>query len=146
MRISDGSSDVCSSDLAVQVTGSRIPRAQIEGPSPISVITAEQISASGFTNMPEVMRSMTQNNGATQSPQSISNSDFTPGAQQVDLRGLGPNHTLVLVNGRRLADFPLPMDGGVSATDISSIPLGMVDRIEVLTGSASAIYGSDAVS
>lgn len=130
----------------VQVTGSRIPRAQIEGPSPISVITAEQISASGFTNMPEVMRSMTQNNGATQSPQSVSNSDFTPGAQQVDLRGLGPNHTLVLVNGRRLADFPLPMDGGVSATDISSIPLGMVDRIEVLTGSASAIYGSDAVS
>ncbi|WP_449446654.1 TonB-dependent receptor domain-containing protein [Thermomonas brevis] len=130
----------------VQVTGSRIPRAQVEGPSPISVITAEQISASGFTNMPEVMRSMTQNNGATQSPQSVSNSDFTPGAQQVDLRGLGPNHTLVLVNGRRLADFPLPMDGGVSATDISSIPLGMVERIEVLTGSASAIYGSDAVS
>src|SRR3546814_1108981 len=129
MRISDGSSDVCSSDLAVQVTGSRIPRAQIEGPSPISVITAEQISASGFTNMSEVMRSMTQNNGATQSPQSISNSDFAPGAQQVDLRGLGPNHTLVLVNGRRLADFPLPMDGGVGATDISSIPLGMVDRI-----------------
>lgn len=131
---------------AVQVTGSRIPRVQIEGPSPISVITAEQISANGFTNMPEVMRSMTQNNGATQSPQSISNSDFTPGAQQVDLRGLGPNHTLVLVNGRRIADFPLPMSGGVSATDISSIPLGMVDRIEVLTGSASAIYGSDAVS
>ena len=130
----------------LQVTGSRIPRAQIEGPSPISVITAEQISANGFTNMPEVMRSMTQNNGATQSPQSVSNSDFTPGAQQVDLRGLGPNHTLVLVNGRRLADFPLPMDGGVSATDISSIPLGMVERIEVLTGSASAIYGSDAVS
>src|SRR3546814_10109315 len=90
--------------------------------------------------MPEVMRSMTQNNGATQSPQSISNSDFTPGAQQVDLRGLCPNHTLVLVNGRRLADFPLPMDGGVSATDISSNPLGMLERIEVLTGSASAIY------
>ncbi|KAF1697113.1 TonB-dependent receptor [Pseudoxanthomonas koreensis] len=131
---------------AVQVTGSRIPRTQIEGPSPISVITAEQIRANGFTTMPEVMRSMTQNNGSTQSPQSLSNSDFTPGAQQVDLRGLGPNHTLVLVNGRRLADFPLPMDGGISATDISSIPLGMVERIEVLTGSASAIYGSDAVS
>ena len=130
----------------VQVTGSRIPRAQVEGPSPITVVTAEQISAQGFTNMPEVMRSMTQNNGSTQSPQSISNSDFTPGAQQVDLRGLGPNHTLVLVNGRRLADFPLPMDGGTSAADVSSIPLGMVERIEVLTGSASAIYGSDAVS
>src|SRR3546814_12196718 len=129
MRISDGSSDVCSSDLAVQVTGSRIPRAQIEGPSPISVITAEQISASGFTNMPEVMRSMTQNNGATQSPQSISNSDFTPGAHQVDLRGMGPNHPLELVNGRRLADCPPPMAGGVRATSLSRLPLVMENRI-----------------
>src|SRR3546814_6044169 len=135
MRISDWSSDVCSSDLepettelpAVQVTGSRIPRAQIEGPSPISVITAEQISASGFTTMPEVMGSMTQNNGATQSPQSTSNSDFTPGPQQADLRGLGPNHTLVLVTGRPAADFPRPLDGGVRATALPSLPLGWVD-------------------
>ncbi len=63
-----------------------------------------------------------------------------------NLRGLGPNHTLVLVNGRRIADFPLPFGGRSNFTDISSLPLGMIERIEVLTGSASAIYGSDAIS
>ena len=130
----------------VQVTGSRIPRAQIEGPAPVSVITAEEIQANGFTSVPDVLRAMTQNGGETQSQQSASGADFSPGAQQVDLRGLGPNHTLVLVNGRRIADFPMPFKGRSNFTDISNIPIGMIDRIEVLTGSASAIYGSDAIS
>ena len=87
----------------VVVTGSRIPRAQIEGPAPITVITAEQILAGGFTSVPDLMQSLTQNNGETQSQQSAGGADFSPGAQQVDLRGLGPNHTLVLVNGRYIA-------------------------------------------
>ncbi len=64
----------------------------------------------------------------------------------MDLRGLGPNHTLVLVNCRRIADFPMPLKGRSNFTDISNIPLGMIDRIEILAGSASAIYGSDAIS
>lgn len=130
----------------VQVTGSRIPRAQVEGPAPVTVITAEQIQASGFTSVPDVLRSMTQNGGETQSQQSSSGADFSPGAQQVDLRGLGPNHTLVLVNGRRIADFPMPFQGRSNFTDVSNIPIGMIERIEVLTGSASAIYGSDAIA
>ena len=130
----------------VQVTGSRIPRAQVEGPAPITLVTAEDIRAAGFTSVPDVLQSLTQNGGETQSQQSAGGADFSPGAQQVDLRGLGPNHTLVLVNGRRIADFPLPFGGRSNFTDISSIPLGMIDRIEVLTGSASAIYGSDAIS
>ncbi|WP_422509939.1 TonB-dependent receptor plug domain-containing protein [Stenotrophomonas sp. GZD-301] len=130
----------------VQVTGSRIPRAQVEGPAPVTVITAEQIQASGFTSVPDVLRSMTQNGGETQSQQSASGADFSPGAQQVDLRGLGPNHTLVLVNGRRIADFPMPFQGRSNFTDVSNIPIGMIERIEVLTGSASAIYGSDAIA
>ena len=131
---------------AVQVTGSRIPRSQVEGPAPISVITAADIQAGGFTSVPDVMQSLTQNAGQTQSQQSAGGADFSPGAQQVDLRALGPNHTLVLVNGRRIADFPLPFGGRSNFTDVSSLPLGMIDRIEVLTGSASAIYGSDAIS
>ena len=130
----------------VQVTGSRIPRAQVEGPAPIIMIFADDIRAAGYTSVPEVMQSLTQNGGETQSQQSAGGADFSPGAQQVDLRGLGPNHTLVLVNGRRIADFPMPFGGRSNFTDISSIPLGMIDRIEVLTGSASAIYGSDAIS
>lgn len=141
----DAQGDVQQLD-AVQVTGSRIPRAQVEGPAPVTVMTAEDIRANGFVSVPDVLRAMTQNGGETQSQQSLSGADFSPGAQQVDLRGLGPNHTLVLVNGRRIADFPMPFKGRSNFTDISNIPLGMVDRIEVLTGSASAVYGSDAIS
>jgi outer membrane receptor protein involved in Fe transport len=130
----------------VQVTGSRIPRAQVEGPAPVTVITANDIKASGFASVPDVMRAITQNSGETQSQQSSSGADFSPGAEEVDLRGLGPNHTLVLVNGRRIADFPMPFKGRSNFTDVSNIPIGMIDRIEVLTGSASAVYGSDAIS
>lgn len=130
----------------IQVTGSRIPRAQLEGPAPISVITSADIEAGGYTSVPDVLQALTQNTGQTQSQQSAGASDFAPGAQQVDLRALGPNHTLVLVNGRRIADFPMPFGGRSNFTDVSSLPLGMIDRIEILTGSASAIYGSDAIS
>jgi outer membrane receptor protein involved in Fe transport len=130
----------------LEVTGSRIPRAQVEGPAPITVMTAAQIQSNGFTSVPQVLRALTQNGGETQSQQSASGADFSPGAEQVDLRGLGPNHTLVLVNGRRIADFPMPFNGRSNFSDVSNIPLGMIDRIEVLTGSASAIYGSDAIS
>lgn len=130
----------------IQVTGSRIPRAQLEGPAPITSINAEEIKAAGFTNVADVLRSMNQNGGETQSQQSPTGAVTTPGAQQVDLRGLGPNHTLVLINGRRTADFPLPLRGRSNFTDIGNIPLGMIERIEILTGSASAVYGSDAMA
>lgn len=131
---------------AVQVTGSRIPRAQVEGPAPITIVTAEQIQAAGFTSVPDVLRSLSQNSGTVQGQQNTTSAQSTPGAQAVDLRGLGPNHTLVLINGRRIADFPLPLNGKSNFTDIGNIPLGMIDRIEVLTGSASAVYGSDAMA
>ena len=131
---------------AVQVTGSRIPRAQIEGPAPILVVTAEQIQAAGLMSVPDVLRSLSQNTGYTQGQQNTTGAQSTPGAQAVDLRGLGPNHTLVLINGRRIADFPLPLNGRSNFTDIGNIPLGMIERVEVLTGSASAVYGSDAMA
>ena len=130
----------------VQVTGSRIPRAQVEGPAPVTVVTSEQIRAAGFTSVPDVLRSLSQNSGSVQGQQNTTAAQSTPGAQAVDLRGLGPNHTLVLVNGRRIADFPLPLNGRSNFTDIGNIPLGMIERVEVLTGSASAVYGSDAMA
>ncbi|MEO8019740.1 MAG: TonB-dependent receptor [Pseudomonadota bacterium] len=130
----------------VVVIGSRIPRTNQQGPAPVTTIGADEIESQGLTSVPDVLRALTQNAGATQSQQSFNAADFTPGAEQVDLRGLGPNHTLVLVNGRRIADFPLPFQGLSNFTDISNIPLGMIDKVEVLSGSASAIYGSDAIS
>ncbi|WP_294320897.1 TonB-dependent receptor [uncultured Sphingomonas sp.] len=130
----------------IVVLGSRIPRVQKEGPAPVTVVTSEDILKGGFLSVPDVLRSLSQNGGETQGQQSASGASFSPGAQQVDLRGLGPNHTLVLVNGRRIADFPLPFQGNSNFTDISNIPVGLIDRVEVLSGSASAIYGSDAIA
>ena len=130
----------------IVVTGSRIPTSLTEGPSPVTVIDADTIRSNGYTSVPELLAAVTQNSGETQSPQSGSSADFTPGAQQVDLRGLGPNHTLVLINGRRIADFPLPYIGRSNFTDISNIPVSLIERVEILSGAASAIYGSDAIA
>jgi outer membrane cobalamin receptor len=129
----------------VQVTGSRIARSEVEGPAPITVITAKEISDAGFTTVPDVLRSLTQNGGETQSQQSGTGAVTTPGAQQVDLRGLGPNKTLVLINGRRVADFPLPLRGQSNFTDVGNIPLGMVDRILYLANGRFTIGTPDEV-
>ncbi|MBN8923400.1 MAG: TonB-dependent receptor [Rhodanobacter sp.] len=129
---------------AVTVTGSRIPRSEIEGPAPVIAITAQDIQQRGFASVPELMTSLTQNLGALDNNQYTSG--FTVGAQAVDLRGLGPNHTLVLVNGRRIADYPQSYGGNSNFTDISNIPTSLIERVEVLSGSASAVYGSDAIS
>ena len=130
----------------VVVIGSRIKRTAKEGPAPVTIITADSIKAGGYASVPDVLKTVSQNSGETQSQQSGNAADFSPGAQQVDLRGLGPNHTLVMVNGRRIADYPMPFNGSQNFTDISNLPLGMIDRIEILSGSASAIYGSDALA
>lgn len=129
---------------SVLVTGSRIPRSQIEGPAPVITITAKDIQERGFATVPDIMTSLTQNLGAVDNNQFTNG--FSPGAQAVDLRGLGPNHTLVLVNGRRIADYPQSYGGNSNFTDISNIPTSLIDRVEILSGSASAVYGSDAIS
>jgi outer membrane receptor protein involved in Fe transport len=128
----------------VVVTGSRIPRAELEGPAPVVTITAREIQNRGFSDVPALMTSLTQNLGSLDNNQQTDG--FSPGAQAVDLRGLGPNHTLVLVNGRRIADYPQSYNGNSNFTDISNLPLALIERVEILSGSASAVYGSDAIS
>jgi outer membrane receptor protein involved in Fe transport len=128
----------------VVVTGSRIPRTAVDGPAPVVTITAQDITNNGFATAAEIMSSLTQNLGALDNNQNTDG--FSPGAQAVDLRGLGPNHTLVLVNGRRIADYPQSYQGNSNFTDISNIPAALIDRVEILSGSASAVYGSDAIS
>ncbi|MBN8888395.1 MAG: TonB-dependent receptor [Rudaea sp.] len=129
---------------AVKVTGSRIPRAQLEGPAPIVAITADEIRDNGFGSAYEIMTALTQNLGSVEN--NTNTNGFSPGAIGVDLRGLGPNHTLVLINGRRIADYPQSYLGDSNFTDISNIPVSLIDRVEILSGSASAVYGSDAIS
>ena len=127
----------------IVVTGSRIPTIPQEGPSPVTVITAEQISARGFTTILDVTNSFTQVTGTTQ-PESFGG--FTQNASALDLRGLGPGRTLVLLDGRRVTDYPLPYNSESNFVNLSAIPAAAVERIEVLSGGASAIYGSDAVA
>lgn len=129
---------------AVTVTGSRIPRAQVEGPAPVIVIKGDDIDKGGFRSVYDVLTQISQNTGVVQGEDG--GSTFTPAANVVNLRGLGPNHTLVLVNGRRVADYPIAYNGSVNAVDLANIPSVMVDRIEILSGSASAVYGSDAIA
>lgn len=126
----------------ITVTGSRIYSPNAESPSPLQVITAEDIAASGVTNIQELLL---KNPTLGEPSISRSNSNFatsSAGVATVDLRNLGTSRTLVLVNGRRfVAGIP-----GESAVDLNSIPTDFIERVELLTGGASATYGSDAVA
>jgi outer membrane receptor protein involved in Fe transport len=128
----------------ITVTGSRIPRAQVEGPAPITIISARDIVGRGFATAADIMTSLNQNLGDLDNNQITDG--FSNGAQGVDLRGMGPNHTLILINGRRIADYPQSYNGESNFTDISNIPASLVDHVEILSGSASAVYGSDAIA
>jgi iron complex outermembrane receptor protein len=129
---------------SVVVTGSRIPRAGLEGPSAVTVISAQDIEREGYKNVFDALSNQVQNSGFVQGADF--GNTFTPSANAVSLRGLGPNHTLILLNGRRLADFPTAYDGTVNFTNLANIPSSIVERIEILSGGASAIYGSDAIA
>lgn len=128
---------------AVTVTGSRIKRAEVEGAQPVLTISAEQIQQQGFSTVYDALASMNQQGSVEADTQWGSH---TPNASPVNLRDLGPGRTLLLVNGHRVADYPLPYGGESNFANYSNIPSAAVERIEILTGGASAIYGSDAVA
>lgn len=129
---------------SVTVTGTRIRGGTT--PSPVITIDSAQIHEEGFSDLGEVIRSVPQNFSGGQNPGVAavssgpdSNQNLT-GGSGIDLRGLGPDATLTLLNGRRMSY------GGFSqAVDISAIPVEAVERIEIVPDGASAIYGSDAV-
>ena len=129
----------------VVVTGSRIKRAEIEGPSPITVITSQQIEKEGFVTVFDALETLTQANGFAEG-ELRSAGGFTPNGSPINLRGLGPGRTLLLINGRRAADYPFPYEGRSNFQNFGNIPSAAVERVEILTGGASAIYGSDAVA
>ena len=128
----------------IVVTGSQLPRTDQETPSPVQVITAAEIRASGYTSVSEVLRDVTANGMGTVN-QGF-NRAFHGGASGISLRGLTLGGTLLLIDGRRMAPYPLADDGQRSFFDLSSIPFEAVERIEILKDGASAVYGSDAVA
>jgi iron complex outermembrane receptor protein len=122
----------------VEVTGSRIKRAAAEGALPVTVVTRQQLEDSGSNTIAEFIRTSTFSSTGQFRPQSGSSAQSWSGA---NLRGLGSSRTLVLVDGRRVAKSPNVGD----AADMNSIPMAAVERIEILTDGASAIYGSEAI-
>ena len=122
----------------IQVTGSRIQRTDMEGALPVTVIDRAAIDMSGENSVTDVIRNTTFNTAGSFRPQSGNAAGATA---SVDMRGLGSSRTLVLVDGRRLPTSPLTG----SNQDLNVVPLGMVERIEVLSDGASAVYGSDAI-
>lgn len=125
---------------AVVVTGTRIPRIQTEGPLPISVIEREDLRRGGRPLLADALRELPQN--AFGSFGEMPNSS-TPNASLPRLRGLDAKYTLTLLDGERLPGFARFRGG--AAANLAGIPLGAIDRIEVLRDGASAIYGSDAI-
>lgn len=121
----------------VVVTGSRIVRKDFTSASPISVTSSADIKLSGFTRVEDMMNSLPQIEAA----QTAFQSNGASGTASLDLRGMGTQRTLVLVNGRRLQP-----GGLIQAPDINQIPAALVERAEVITGGASATYGADAVA
>jgi len=128
----------------VEVTGSSIKRATAETASPIQVISREDIAKSGKTTVAEYLQTLTAD-GAGSLPTGFGNG-FAAGSTAISLRGLGATSTLVLLNGRRMAPFARADDGQKSFTDLSTVPMEAVERIEVLKDGASATYGADAIA
>ncbi|WP_166636809.1 TonB-dependent receptor domain-containing protein [Cognatilysobacter terrigena] len=129
----------------VEVVGSRIKRTEKEGAAPVVVITRETIEREGFQTVGDMLQTLTQNTTVNFTGD-LAVTGFTPNAQVINLRNLGPGYTLTLVNGRRPAQYPQPYNRDNNVVNIKAIPSSIVERIEVLTGGASAIYGSDAVA
>lgn len=128
----------------VLVTGSNIKRATVEGPSPVVTITSEQMKLQGFTTVFEALSTITQAAGGSMES-NIAWGSHTSNVYGINMRGLGPGRTLVLIDGIRVADYPLPYAGQNTIASYNNIPAAAVDRIEILASGASAIYGSDAV-
>ena len=128
----------------VEITGSSIKRASAETASPVQMITRDELMKSGKGTVAEFLQSLTVD-GAGSLPSGFG-SGFAAGSTAISLRGLGATSTLVLLNGRRMAPFARADDGQKSFTDLSTIPMQLVERIEVLKDGASSTYGADAIA
>ncbi|WP_286267925.1 TonB-dependent receptor [Thalassotalea atypica] len=124
----------------IQVTGSRISRTDMETASPVTVISSESIAKGGFTSIDEVLASQPSAAGVSLG---ASSNNGSGGSATVNLRGMGSQRTLVLLNGRRMVSSGTGAD---SSVDLNTIPVAMIKSIEILKDGASAVYGSDAIA
>jgi len=127
----------------VVVTGTLFRRTNVETPSPVTVLSAAKIDAAGITTIADAVRSISADNSGT-IPTAFGNG-FAVGSSGVALRGLTVNSTLVLIDGLRTANYALADDGERGFVDLNTIPLSILDRVEVLKDGASSLYGADAI-
>jgi iron complex outermembrane recepter protein len=128
----------------VTVTGYVVPRIG-DGPAPVTSLDNNYAQRRGATTVQSVLQSLPQSVGSF-TPAVNSGVSYVPGASSVNLRGLGENNTLVLIDDQRQVSFPLAQSGASNFVDINSVPLAAVDRIEILRDGASATYGADAIT
>src|SRR4051794_14886511 len=123
---------------AIVITGSRIPQPNLTAVSPVTVVNSQEVKLQGTSRTEDLINSLPQ----AFAEQGGNLANGATGTATVNLRGLGSNRTLVLINGRRL----VPGDPSFPSPDINIVPASMIDRVDVLTGGASSVYGSDAVA
>ncbi|HET9626065.1 MAG TPA: TonB-dependent receptor [Kofleriaceae bacterium] len=123
----------------ITVTGSLIGRKEVDSPSPVSVVDKQKLEGAGVTNVGDILQKIPSQGNAI----NAQNNNGGDGSVRIDLRSLGANRTLVLLNGRRVVSSGLGAD---SSVDFGTLPLAMIERVEVLKDGASAIYGSDAIA
>lgn len=140
-EIDSANVDAAEPEAAIIVTGSRISRPEVESPSPVTVVTGEDIKLQGATRIEDVLNTLP----GVAASQTSSLANGADGTATVDLRGLGTSRTLALVNGRRIVPGD-PSNSSGSAADINIIPSALLKQVEVLTGGASSVYGADAVA
>ena len=128
----------------VTVTGSLIPQTQVETFVPVTIISAEDIQARGFSNVAEVLQKSSFATGGVQNNQS--SASFTQGAETLSLFGLSASYVKYLIDGRPMANYPALYNGSDVFNNISGIPVELVERIEILPGGQSSLYGSDAIA
>jgi len=126
----------------IEITGTRLPQVNVEGPSPLTTLNAQDIKFDGHAKAEDLLNQLPQ----VFTSQGSNTSNGATGTANVNLRNLGPTRNLVLINGRRLPPGS-PRSGSDSyAADLNQIPTPLIQRVELLTGGASAVYGSDAIS
>jgi len=141
---SEASPDVATEVLAedesqaIVVTGSRIANPNLNSASPVTVVGSEEFEATGTTRVEDLINQLPQ----AFTGQNAADSNGATGTATVNLRGIGSTRTLVLVNGRRL----MPGDPTSPVADLNAIPAALIERVDVLTGGASSVYGSDAIA
>jgi iron complex outermembrane receptor protein len=129
----------------ITVTGYIVPRIG-DGPQPVITLDQQFIRDQGSQTVSNLLLRLPLNSGGSFSQQVSAGNSFSPGAAAISLRGLGPQNTLVLVDGFRYPAFPFPQNLNISFVDLNSIPLEPVERIEILKDGGSATYGSDAIA